>query len=373
METRVMPHAVGIRELFRELCMDLGKSLTVETIAEREFAYRLNLPVPTHGGGWLVSFWDHPEVVILDAGLNEVQRLDLQAQSEGYCSTEVAMSRNGALLALSTRTELRLVDRRGAVLRRLPHHAWDAFTGSRCFFDAQGRLWYVRPRDDDEATESGVLTVLDPASGAAVFEQAIESDVGHFVLSPLPDHAGALIDVACGQDGSFLHLARLTGAGLTIEEYPFDDRIFCGGFSPNGSEFITGTHSGDAVKVHSFPGGQVIASVKGKTIFAGDDLGGQFGDDVGYQAIFLDDDHLLADTRFGRMLLIDRRTMQLIGTVWPPGYELRGYDAGGGLAYEGGLTSLHSAGPGRVLMGYKEKAIRLLDFAPLLSSGDDRG
>lgn len=343
---------------------DLGKPLTVETIAEREFPHRLNLPVPTHGGGWLVSFQDHPDVVIFDAWLNEVQRLDLQAQDEGYCSTEVAVSRDGALFALSTRTEMRLVDRRGAVLRRFPHHAWDAFTGSSCFFDAQGRLWYVRPYDD--AVENGVLTVIDPASGVTVFERAIDSDVGHFVLSPLPDQAGALIDVACGQDGSFIHLARLTGAGLTIEEYPFDDRTFCGGFSPNSTEFITGAHSGDAVKVHSFPGGQATASVKGRAIFAGDDLSGEFGDSVGYWAIFLDGDLLLADTTFGRLLLIDRRTMQLIGSVWPPGYELRGYDAGGGLAYEGGLTSLHAAGPGRVLMGYKEKAIRLLDFSPLL-------
>lgn len=349
--------------------MDLGKPLTVATIAEREFTHRLNLPVPAPGGGWLVSFRDHPEVVILDAGLNEVQRLDLQAQDEDYCSTGVAMRRDGALLALSARTELRIVDRRGAVLRRFPHPAWDAFTGSSCFFDAQGRLWYIRPYD--EATESGVLTVLDAASGATVSEQEVNSDIGHFGLFPLPSLDGALIDVSCGQDGSFLHLARLTGAGLTVEDYPFDDRTMPS-LSPGGGEFATGAHSGNAVKVHAFPGGQVIASVKGKTIFAGDDLGGNFGDDVGYQAIFLDDHHLLADTRFGRMLLIDRRTMQLIGTVWPPGYELRGYDAGGGLAYEGGLTSLHSAGPGRVLMGYKEEAIRLLDFAPLLSPADGR-
>ena len=256
--------------------MDLGRPLTVGTIAERQFTHRLNFPVPTHGGGWLVSFRDHPEVVILDAGLNEVQRLDLQAQDEGYCSTGVAMSRDGALLALSGRTELLIVDRRGAVLLRLPHPTWDAFTGSSCFFDVQNRLWYVRPCDDDDAAESGVLTVLDPVSGTVVSEQGIGGDVGHFDLFPLPGQGGALIDVSCFQDGSFLHLARLPDAGLTVEAYPFDDRVFFCGFSPNGNEFVTGAHFGDAVKVHSFPGGQIIASLESRAIFAGDDLGGKF-------------------------------------------------------------------------------------------------
>ncbi len=357
--------------------MNLGKSLTVEIIAAREFTHSPNLPVPTHDGGWVLSFQDHPEVIILDSRLNEVQHLDLRTQSEDYCSTQVTMSRDGALLALSGRTELRIADRRGAILHYLPHDPWESFTGSGCFFDAQGRLWYVRPYKD--TWTEAMLTVLDPASGAALFEQEITGDVGHYYLFPLPDQAGALIDVACGQDGSFLHLARLTGAGLTVEGYPLDDRTMPS-LSPGGGEFATGAHSGDAVEVHSFPGGQVAASIEGRVIFAADDLGGEFGDEIGYQAIFLDDDHLLADTRFGRLLLIDRRTMQLIGTVWPPGYSLRGYDQRGKetddpgsiLAYEGGLTSLHSAGAGRVLMGYKSATLWLLDVSPLLTTASSR-
>src|SRR5207249_4826746 len=125
----------------------------------------------------------------------------------------------------------------------------------------------------------------------------------------------------------------------------------------------TGAHQGDAIKVHSFPSGRVIASVGSQTIFAADNLIGECTDVAGYQAIFLDRDHLLAETHFGRLLLINRRTMQLVGTVWPPGYKLRGYDQTGKetddpskiLDYEGGLTSLHAAGAGRVLTVYNEK------------------
>ena len=354
--------------------MGLGKSLMVETIAERGFTHRLNLPVPTHDGGWVTSFRDHPDVILLDSRLNEVQRIDLQAQSEDYCSTEVAMSRDGALFALSARAELRIVNRRGDVIHRLPHDPWEAFTGSSCFFDAAGRLWYVRSYDD--AGNDCVLTVLDPVSGTALFEQAIESDIGHFSLSPLPDYKGALIDVSCGQDGSFLYLAQLTASGLAIKEYPFDDRTFSGGFSSDGSEFATGAHQGDTIEVHSFPSGQVTAAIESETIFAADNLGGEYGDTFGYQVIFLDDNHLLADTTFGRMLLIDCRTMHLIGTVWSSGFRLHGYDARGEetdnpgqiYAHESGLTSFHPAGDSQVLTVHEEATLRLLDVSPLLST-----
>src|SRR5262249_46056044 len=220
---------------------------------------RLSLPVPAHDGGWIISFQDYPDVVILDSQLNEVQRLDLQAQSQQYCSTAVALSRDGQGLALSGRTELRIVNRRGKLLHRLSHQPWDAFAGSSCFYDLKDRLWYVRPGDEPGTNDS--VTIVDPKSGAIVVEQTIQSEVGHFDLFPCPEHEGALIDVGCGQDGSFLYLARLTGAGLTVEQYPFDDRTFYGGFAPNGREFATGAHQGDAIKVHSFPSGRVIASV----------------------------------------------------------------------------------------------------------------
>jgi hypothetical protein len=352
--------------------MDLGNPLQVGIIAERKFHHRLNLPVPAHDGGWIISFRDHPDVVILDPQLKELQRLDLQAQSQQYCATSVAMSRDSRLLALSTRTDLRIVNRRGDVLHRISHQAWESFAGSSCFFDLKDRLWYVRPGDKPGTNDR--LTIIDPNSGAMVAEQIIQNEIGHFELFPCPDHESALIDVGCGQDGSFLYLARLTGGGLTLQRYPFSDRTFYGGFSPDGQEFATGAHQGDAIKIHSFPSGRVIASIESEKIFAADDLVGEGPDVVGYQAIFLNDDLLLAETRFGRMLLINRRKMQLVGTVWPPGYRLRGYDESGKetdepskiLDYEGGLTSLHPVGVGRVLSVYNEGVIRLLDVSPLL-------
>jgi hypothetical protein len=327
--------------------MDLDHPLHIAAIAERRFHHRLSLPVPTHDGGWIISFQDHPEVVVLDSQLIELLRLNLRAQSQQYCSTAVAMSRDRRLFAVSTRTDLRIVEQHGTVLHRISHRAWDPFTGSCCFLDVKDRLWYVQPGDEPGVSDR--LKIVEPHSGETLLEQRIENEIGHFGLFPCPDHESALIEVGCGQDGSYLYLARLTGAGLTIEQYPFNDRTFCGGFAPDGREFVTGAHQGDAVKAHSFPGGQVIASIESHTIFAADDRVGEQPDEVGYQVIFLDGNHLLADTQFGRMILIDRRRMRLLGTVWPPEYSLRGYDQSGKetddptriVDYEGGLTSLH--------------------------------
>jgi len=351
--------------------MDLGKPLHPGVIAEREFHHRLSLPVPAPDGGWIVSVQDHPDVVLLDPQLNEIQRLDLQAHSQHYCDTAVAMSRDGQRLALSGRTQLRIFNRRGKLLRRLSHEPWYPFYGSSCFFDGDDRLWYVRPRDKPSGDDK--LTILHPQWGTILVEQTIESRGGYSHLFPCPDHAGALIHIGCGQDGSFLYLARLTAAGLTVERYPFDDRTFFGGFSPNGREFVTGAHQGDAIKVHSFPSGQVVASVESDTVFAADDLISEYPDSVGYQAIFLDDDHFLTDTQFGRMLLFERATMQPKGIVWPPGYSLTGYDLSGKetddpskvTEYVGSLSFLHPAGVGRVLTVYGP-VIRLLDVSNLL-------
>lgn len=358
--------------------MDLGTPLHVRTIAERKFDHRLSLPVPAFDGGWVISFQDNPDVMIIDVQLNEIQRLDLQAQTQQYCSTAVAMSGGGDWLALSGRTELRIVNRKGALLHCLPHPPWDTFAGSNCVFDSKDRLWYVRPGNEPGTNDK--VTIVDPNSGAILTEHTIINEVGYFDLFPCPDHEGALIEVGCGQDGSFLYLARLTDGGLTVEQYPFNDRTFYGGFAPNGGEFATGAHKGDAVNVHSFPSGRVIASVDSETIFAADDLIAEYQDSVGYQAIFLDSDHLLTETSYGRMLLINRATMQLVGTVWPPGYSLRGFDQSGKetddpskiLDYESGLTSFHPAGVGRVLTVYHERVIRLLDVSRLLPLGCNR-
>src|SRR5260370_39959756 len=96
--------------------VNVGKRFEVPILAERIFKHRLSNPVPTHDGGWVISFRAHPEVLILDAQLKLLLGLTLGTRTPGYYSRNVAMSRDGNFLALSSRSELLIVDRQGVVL-----------------------------------------------------------------------------------------------------------------------------------------------------------------------------------------------------------------------------------------------------------------
>src|SRR5262245_1297843 len=125
--------------------MGLGKRYELKCLAAQKFSNRLNRLVRSPDGGWMISFRDDPELVILDSALNIRRRLDLQTQSQPYHCRSAAMSRDGRLIALSSQAELGVVDRSGMGIARLTHSAWQDFCGSSGVFDLENRLWYVRP------------------------------------------------------------------------------------------------------------------------------------------------------------------------------------------------------------------------------------
>jgi hypothetical protein len=312
-------------------------------------------------------------VVILDSKLNEIHRLNLPPQSKDFYKTSVALSRHGIFIAQSGPNALVIFDQKGGVLHRTEHKAWSNCEGGHCVFDLEDRLWHVQPSNDCES--SVFLRVLEPFSGKTIAERKIRNDIGFHRLFLCPNQKSIMIEVACGQDGSFLHLARLRTSGLAIEHYPFNDRTFFGGgFSPDGTEFVTGAHSADSLKIHSFPRGQVVATIQSEMFFAGENLAVEYPDTVGYQQVFIDQNHILTDTRYGRLLLIHRNGMRLLGTVWPKGETLLAYDERGTRtnnvskmdSYQSGLSSFHSAGAGRVLTVYRGKCLRLIDLLPYL-------
>src|SRR5262245_61109790 len=104
--------------------MNLGESYQVKDLAVREFRDHLSIVTRTHDSEWVIAFRDHPEVVILDSQLKQRRRVDLQAQDQRYCRTSVALSRDRRWFGVSVRTELRIVNRNGKVVHRIPHRAW---------------------------------------------------------------------------------------------------------------------------------------------------------------------------------------------------------------------------------------------------------
>jgi hypothetical protein len=355
--------------------MGIDKAFVARDLGSRRFEHTLSRIVPTRGDGWLVGFRDRSEVVFHDHRLGEIRQVDLHVRYEFQGGTELSLSPDERFFAFASREELRIADSRGRPIHRLPHDAWESYCGSGCLFDRKGRLWCVLPGDDRGSDDR--LTIIDPASGGIVAQGVIQNGMGYFGFYASPDEDAVLIECACGQDGSDLYLARLNGSEIAIAKFDYSDRSFSGGFSPSGTEFVTGAQWGDSLKVHSFPDGRELASLADEAIFGDDPLVCEQPDSIGYEAIYLDDGHILARTTFGRLLLIERFGMRLLGTVWADGERLRGYDdrgketeePGAIIDYETGLRDFRPAGPGEVLVAYQGNTLRLLDVAPFMIGG----
>jgi len=141
--------------------------------------------------------------------------------------------------------------------------------------------------------------------------------------------------------------------GLAVERLTVGDRVM-GGFSPSGTRFVTMPHGwGDPVIVHSWPHADVLETLDASSVFLDEqDLSTGNPDDFDYQALFVDERHVLVDTRQRRLLLLRTGPLELIAELWPEGYELVAYgDRGQPVSelenvvdYEGDLTIWTIAG-----------------------------
>jgi hypothetical protein len=343
--------------------MAIRDRIEVRDLVRREFKQRLGRPVQTHDGGWVISFRDQPAAMVLDERLNEILRLDVPVDAH------IAAGRAGPGFAVLTKEELRILEPNGTIRHTIPQRAWQPWAGTDCAIDGHGRVWYARPGDKPGTNDC--LVIVDPASGTTVAEEVIENDVGFFALYACLDPNSMLVEVSCGQDGTFLYHAAWTGSKIAIQPYPFEDRSFSGGFSPDGREFVTGSHEGDGVQVHGLPDGQVAASIASEAIFGEDEFDSDEPDDVGYEALFLSNERVLIDTHSRRLVLIDRPSMEMLGWVWPESYDINDdnaheEDVAGARSYERSLDSFHCGAPAELLVVFDGGLIRLLDVSSAL-------
>jgi hypothetical protein len=248
--------------------------------------------------------------------------------------------------------------------------AWPPWGGTSCAFDGHGRLWYARPGHE---RGRDLVVMVDPRTGSTLAEQRLGTDEGCYQFNPCPDPDDMLIELSCGQDGCFLYHAHFNGSKIAIQEYPSGDRTFSEGFTSDGREFVTGAQEGDSVQVHALADGNVVASLDSEAIFGADDLACEEPDGVGYQAVFLNNERILIDTRFRRLVVIDRPSMEVLGCLWPEGYKLKPFDGKGkpmanpanACSYGGNLDSFHCGAPGELLAVFGS-VVRLLDVSEAL-------
>lgn len=278
-------------------------------------------------GGYLLNFSARPEVMLLDASLREVWRKDLQAQTTHYVTCETAVSPDGRLIALSGETAVRITDNNGQLLWQYEHAPWYHFLGSGCFFSADTRyMWFVSPGDQD------TLQMLRLSDFTIINSLPLEaSQERSYVFHATPDKEKFLIETPAGQDDITLYLVQFSDDKMMMEELTQCNDSVAGNFSPDGKAFVTGPHYEEAIQLFSFPGMEKTAELSQEALFNINDRykAAEDPDNVNYTVLFINNDTLVAFTRFGRLLLIDRHTFTCFGELLPEGCDIRAYDADG--------------------------------------------
>ncbi|QHS59587.1 TolB-like translocation protein [Chitinophaga agri] len=282
-------------------------------------------------GGYLLNFNKDPHVIRLDKELRQVWKKDLQAHTVDYVNCLITTNPAGNLMAISGHETIRILDGEGNLTWVFPHEGWGNFLGSTCTFSADGKLiWFIVPASS--ALENDILYVVRMSDHKVQDTWMMEGNQEYsYVIYPTPDEQAVIIEAAAGQDDNVLYRAAFSGGKIVCEVLDeVWDRIV-GTFSPDGTEMVTAPHVEGAIQIYSYPDIQEIARLEEDQLFDGRNEypSQEDNDSLEYVVLHISNKTLLAFTRFGRLMLIERATMQCIGELLPEGCEIRAYDLAG--------------------------------------------
>jgi hypothetical protein len=275
-----------------------------------------------HDQGWLLvrrARATH-EVFLLDHELQPLRRVVLSLADERHHPAVVAVDAAFRLVAVAHRSGLKLYTTDARLLWEVEHEPWYDYERSACWFDREGRMWWTSPQHS-----SVRLAVVAPETGSSVASCLFHARGCMFELVPHPTEPAVVVDGGAGQDGSFLWRAHLGSDGqLSMRAYQASSRIM-GGFSPDGSRFVTAPHEDGAVAVHGWPDGRVVDILDGDAVFLPEGRHPGMVDGFEYRTSFLDNRHVLIDTYQRRLLLLAVHPLRVIAELWPAGYQVRAY------------------------------------------------
>lgn len=316
-----MPQTMG--STFTRIALSIHRRLALEAnpVSIAELA----------DGGYILNFNKDPKVLRLDKDLQQVWQKDLQAQTSDYVNCVITASPTGRQMALSCMETIRILDMEGNLEWIFPHDGWEKFLGSSCTFSNDGALiWFIVPASS--ALENDILYVVSMTDNKVQDTWMMEGNQEYnYVIHAAPDKNGVLIEAAAGQDSNMLYQAALTEGKIVVQELKqCDDRIM-GNFAPDGHEFVTAPHYEDGITIYSYPDVSEIATLGEEELFAerNEYPSEEDTDSLEYVVQYISNKTLLAFSRFGRLLLIDRKTMQCTGELMPEGCEIRAYDMAG--------------------------------------------
>lgn len=326
-------------------------------------------------GGYLLNFSARPEVILLDASLQEVWRKDLQAQTTHYVTCEIAASPDGKLIALSGETAVRITDNNGQLLWQYDHDAWYHFLGSGCFFSADAQyVWFVSPGHQD------TLHMVRLSDFKIVDSHPLEANQEcTYIFLATPDKEKFLIEAPAGQDGITLYLVQFSDGKMVVEELVQCSDSVAGNFSPDGKAFVTGPYADEEIQLFSFPDMEKTAQLSQEELFNISDRykAAEDPDNVNYTVLFINNDTLIAFTRFGRLLLIDRHTLTCFGELLPEGCDIRAYDANGRpttdpgaiVDYGGDIVTVQLNKQGQLVITHSVGEVRVYELPEIKKTG----
>lgn len=276
-------------------------------------------------------------------------------------------------MAFAARESIRITDGMGNALYVFTHAPWYSFCGTQAYFSEDSRcLWFVTPNVQEG---DDLLHFMDTNTFQIRDRISINNRYCAYHFYKSPQAGKVLIEAAAGQDDCILYVAQSVNGKIVLEELEAcEDRIM-GSFASSEKEFVTAPHGDGVIKIYSFPFVKEIAAIEQEQIFGVVEEDSEVEEDrLDYGVGYLTDDFIISNSRYGRLLLIDRRTMQLAGDLIPEGYRLKGYDKdlkytddpAKILTYEGDINDFYPVDPTRIFIVHGQSSLAVYDTSEVL-------
>lgn len=263
----------------------------------------------------LLNFAGQPLLTKLDANLAIVWKKHIP----DFVSSKLSAAPDGSLIAIAGTTHIHILDAAASLLHVIEHLSWSRSPAASCYFSRDNKMiWYILPGDE--------LQVMSTTTFEVIATYPLPDMQDTYLFHATPDNNKILLEAGAGQEGSVLMQVQLKDNIISLVELTQCDGIM-GNFAPSGKEFVMAPYYDGPLKIYSFPEIVLLTEVTQEAIFEGSkDFPAIETDNINYTVLFIDDDHILVVSQFGRLLLLDRNNLYTIAALIPAGITFTAYD-----------------------------------------------
>lgn len=264
-------------------------------------------------GETLLNFLGQSLITKLDASLSLVWEKNIP---NDFTNTKLSASPDGTLIAIANTTQILILSADLTLLHSIEHPSWGRFPGAPCYFSSDNKtIWYILPTDE--------LQVINAITFELITTYPLpDSEQYTWLFHTTPDNNTILLE----GDESILLQVQLKDHSISLTELPQCIGIM-GNFAPSGKEFVMAPHDDGPLRIYSFPEINLIAEVAQEAIFENNnDFPAIETDNINYTTLFINDNHILILSQFGRLLLLNRTDLHTLSALYPTGITFTAYD-----------------------------------------------